>query len=132
MKDASVVADPDSLDLKVGETGKFYAVTDPEDLDITVSSSNESVATVKLINRVPTVTAVGEGSAVITVTINEKNYVRNSTTVTVTVTKIPTEIRIQNDTLDMVIGDVVDPVVSLMPSDAGNMSFIVSDVMLFL
>ena len=128
LKDASVTVNNDTLDLKVGETGEFYAVTDPEDLNITVSSSNESVATVKLVNRVPTVTAVGEGSAVITLTINEKDYVRNSTTVNVGVTKVPTEIRIQNDTLDMVIGDIVDPVVSLMPSDAGNMSFIVSDV----
>ena len=127
LKDASVTVNNDTLDLKVGETGEFYAVTDPEDLNITVSSSNESVATVKLINRVPTVTAVGEGSAVITLTINEKDYVKNSTTVNVSVTKVPTEIRIQNDTLDMVIGDVVDPVVSLMPSDAGNMSFTVSD-----
>ena len=128
LKDASVTVNNDTLDLKVGESGEFYAVTDPEDLNITVSSSNESVATVKLVNRVPTVTAVGEGSAVITLTINEKDYVRNSTTVNVGVTKVPTEIRIQNDTLDMVIGDIVDPVVSLMPSDAGNMSFIVSDV----
>ena len=127
LKDASVTVNNDTLDLKVGETGEFYAVTDPEDLNITVSSSNESVATVKLVNRVPTVTAVGEGSAVITLTINEKDYVRNSTTVNVGVTKVPTEIRIQNDTLDMVIGDIVDPVVSLMPSDAGNMSFTVSD-----
>ena len=46
---------------------------------------------------------------------------------TVIVDKIPTEILIQNETLDMVIGDVVDPVVSLMPSDAGNLSFVVSD-----
>ncbi|MEE0024134.1 Ig-like domain-containing protein, partial [Methanobrevibacter sp.] len=128
LKDASVVADPDSLDLLVGETGKFYAVTDPEDLDIEVSSSNESVATVKLINRVPTVTAVGEGSAVITVSINERDYVKNSTTVNVKVVKIPTEILIQNHTLDMIIGDVVDPVVSLMPSDAGNITFISSDL----
>ena len=128
LKDAGVVADPDSLDLLDGETGKFHAVTDPEDLNIEVSSSNESVATVKLVNRVPTVTAVGEGSAVITLTINEKDYVKNSTTVNVKVVKIPTEILIENDTLDMVIGDVVDPVVSLMPSDAGNMSFISSDL----
>ena len=128
LKDASVVANPDSLDLLVGETGKFYAVTDPEDLDIEVSSSNESVATVKLINRVPTVTAVGEGSAVITVSINERDYVKNSTTVNVKVVKIPTEILIQNHTLDMIIGDVVDPVVSLMPSDAGNITFISSDL----
>ena len=127
LKDASVTVNNDTLDLKVGETGEFYAVTDPEDLNITVSSSNESVATVKLVNRVPTVTAVGEGSAVITLTINEKDYVRNSTTVNVGVTKVPTEIRIQNDTLDMIVGDIVDPVVSLMPSDAGNMSFTVSD-----
>ena len=53
---------------------------------------------------------------------------KNSTTVNVKVVKIPTEILIENDTLDMVIGDVVDPVVSLMPSDAGNMSFISSDL----
>ena len=128
LKDAGVVADPDSLDLLVGETGKFNVVTNPEDLNIEVSSSNESVATVKLINRVPTVTAVGEGSAVITLTINEKDYVKNSTTVNVKVVKIPTEILIENDTLDMIIGDIVDPVVSLMPSDAGNMSFISSDL----
>ena len=115
LKDASVTVNNDTLDLKVGETGEFYAVTDPEDLNITVSSSNESVATVKLVNRVPTVTAVGEGSAVITLTINEKDYVKNSTTVNVSVTKVPTRISIQNDTLDMVIGDIVDPVVSLMP-----------------
>ena len=132
LKDASVVADRDSLDLLVGEEGKFYTETTPEDLDIEVSSSNESVATVKLVNRVPTVTAVGEGTAVITVTINEDKYVKNSTTVTVTVVKRPTEILIQNTTLDMKVDDIADPVVSLMPSNAGNLSFKVSDTNIIL
>ena len=123
LKDASVIADQDSLELCVGESGEFYVETTPEDLDISVSSSNESVATVKLVNRVPTVTAVGEGSAIITVTINEKDYVKNSTTVAVTVTKIPTSISANVDS-ELAVGDNSKINYTLTPSDAtGKVSF---------
>ena len=126
LKDASVVADPDSLELFVGETGKFYTTTTPEDLDIEVSSSNESVATVELVNRVPTVTAVGEGSAVITVTINEKVYVKNSTTVDVTVRKIPTEITAEG--CELYVDDNATISYKLIPEDAeGDVRFMSND-----
>ena len=126
LKDASVVVDPDSLELFVGETGKFYTTTTPEDLDIEVSSSNESVATVELVNRVPTVTAVGEGSAVITVTINEKVYVKNSTTVDVTVRKIPTEITAEG--CELYVDDNATISYKLIPEDAeGDVRFMSND-----
>ena len=122
LKNASVVADPDSLELFVDEVGKFYTSTTPEDLDIKVSSSNESVATVKLVNRVPTVTAVGEGSAVITVTINEKDYVKNSTTVAVSVSKIPTNIELTEHSYSAYVNDTYDNLAVLQDNEGKNIT----------
>jgi plastocyanin len=128
LNDATVSVDNDTLDLFVGDTCAINATTVPpieKLLNITYTSSDESVA---IVDENGTVTAVGEGTAIITVEVGDDVvFAKNSTTVTVTVSKIPTEILIQNDTLDMGVGDVVDPVVSLIPSDAGNLSFKVSD-----
>ena len=92
LNDASVTVDKDSLDLKVYETYAINATKHPDTilLDITYTSSNSSVATV---DEKGIVTAVGVGSAVITVEVGDDEiYAKNSTTVTVTVSKIPTEI----------------------------------------
>ena len=51
-----------------------------------------TVANVRIVK-----TKAGKELIFFTLTINEKDYVRNSTTVNVGVTKVPTEIRIQND-----------------------------------
>ena len=60
-------------------------------LDITYPSSKRSVATG---DRKGIVTAVGEGTAVITVEVGEEViYAKNSTTITVKVSKIGTEIK---------------------------------------
>ena len=85
MKEASIIAEPGSLELIVGEDGSIYVTTNPEDLDYTFTSSDESVVTVQNKNRVGKVLAVGEGNATITVTINEESYVKNSTTVNIIV-----------------------------------------------
>ena len=59
-------------------------------LDITYTSSNSSVVTV---DKKGIVTAVGVGTAVITVEVGDDEiYAKNSTNVTVTVSKVPTEI----------------------------------------
>ena len=93
---------------------------------INFTSSNPSIVTV---DNKGNVVAVGEGIANITVSVGGDGvYTENSTTVTVTVSKIPTEIIIQNVTVDMKVDDIFDPVVSLMPSNAGNMSFRSSDI----
>ena len=91
MKNASIIAEPDSLELIIGEDGSIYVTTNPEDLDYIFTSSDESVVTVQSKNRVGKVLAVGEGNATITVTINEEAYVKNSTTVNIAVNR--------NDTL---------------------------------
>ena len=91
LKDAIISVEPDSLELIIGEDGSIYVTTDPEDLDYIFTSSDESVVTVENKNRVGKVLAVGEGNATITVTINEEAYVKNSTTVNITVNR--------NDTL---------------------------------
>ena len=125
LADASVKVNNYTLDLKIGDTFVINATTLPEGLYVTYVQDDSGVYSVDE-NGVVTALTNGTGSILVKVG-GDGVYAENSTTVTVTVTKIPTEIRIQNDTLDMVIGDVVDPVVSLMPSDAGNMSFTVSD-----
>ena len=93
LNDASVTVDNDTLDLKIGEKYAINATKRPDTivLDITYTSSNRSVATV---DRKGIVTAVGEGTAVITVEVGEEViYAKNSTTITVKVSKIGTEIK---------------------------------------
>ncbi|MDO5815547.1 MAG: Ig-like domain-containing protein, partial [Methanobrevibacter sp.] len=59
-------------------------------LDITYTSSNNSVASV---DKNGIVTAVGEGTAVITVSVGDDEiYAKNSTNVTVRASKVPSEI----------------------------------------
>ena len=76
----------------------FCKTTTPAGLNVTYSSSNESVVTVDAQGNV---VAVGLGNAVITVTINDDNYVANTTEVTVTVSKIPTAIDVASDSISL-------------------------------
>ena len=106
LRDTSIDAKPKSLDLYVGEDDKIYYFAIPEDLDIKLNSSDESVATVEIVDDYVVVTAVGEGEANITFTVgDDTEYVLNSVTVYVTVSKIPTEI-IVDDSLTLNVGDV--------------------------
>ena len=92
LNNANVTVGNDTCDLKVGEAYAINATKHPDTilLDITYTSSNSSVATV---DEKGIVTAVGVGSAVITVEVGDDEiYAKNSTTVKVTVSKVPTEI----------------------------------------
>jgi uncharacterized protein YjdB/nitrogen fixation protein FixH len=123
LNDASVTVDSDTLDLKVDETYAINATKHPDTilLDITYTSSNSSIATV---DEKGIVTAVGEGTAVITVEVGDDEiYAKNSTSVTVTVSKIPTEITIASATVDMEVNDEVSAGAALTPADAGNLTF---------
>ena len=123
LNDASVSGE--DMALNVGEIGavKYSAV--PKGLDVSFVEDDSGVVSV---DEHGIVTALKQGSANITITVGDnKKYALNSTIICVDVHGLPSKIIIENDTLDMVIGDVVDPGVSLMPSDAGNLSFTVSD-----
>ena len=73
---------------------------------------------------------VGTGSATVTVRFlgNEKYFAAESKNITVTVTKIPTEIVVVNSTVDMHVDDEVDPGISITPSGAGELDYVSSDV----
>ena len=76
--------------MKVGERFDLNATSVPHYLNIEYASSNHSVASV---NDYGIVTAVGEGTAIITLTVgNNETYALNSTNVTVKVSKIASEI----------------------------------------
>lgn len=105
LKDASISAEPKSLDLYVGENGEISYLITPENLDVKLTSTNESVATVKNDDGFVVVTAVGKGNAIITLTVGDDVvYVMNSTTVSVSVSKIATEITV-DDSLTLDVGD---------------------------
>ena len=87
LNNANVTVDKDKLDLNVGESYSINATKNPDTilLDITYTSSNTSVASV---DKNGIVTAVGEGTAIITVSVGDGEiYVENSTNITVTVKK---------------------------------------------
>ena len=125
LNDASVKVNNNTLNLLVDETFNLIATTEPKDLTVNYTSSNPSVVTV---DNKGNVMAVSEGNATITVTVGgDGKYAENSTTVTVTVSKVPTEISINPDSLDLFVGDETVIVANLTPSDAGNVTFTSSD-----
>ena len=88
LNDARVTVDNDTLDLKVDETYAIKATKYPDTilLDITYKSSDESVASV---DKNGIVTAISEGTAIITLEVGDDViYAKNSTTVIVTVKKL--------------------------------------------
>jgi endoglucanase len=112
-----LVVTPSKIDLEVGETETLKATVNGSAVDATFSSSDDSVVTVGTDG---TVTAVGEGSATITVTFGDK-----TATVTVTVTDgttdttdttDPSGVTVPTSTIDvndLLFGDVnLDEVVS--------------------
>ena len=123
LNDASVSGE--DMALNVGETGAIKYSAVPKGLDVSFVEDGSGVVSV---DEHGIVTALKEGIANITITVGDnKKYALNSTIICVNVHGLPSKIIIENDTLDMIIGDLVDPGVTLMPSDAGNMSFTVSD-----
>ena len=125
LNDARVSVDNDTLELFVEDTYAINATTVPDFLikyyTTNYTSSDESVATV---DKNGTVTAVGEGNAIITVTVgDDKIFAKNSTTVNVTVSRIPTEITVANETLEMNPLDIAAINATLKPAEAGSLMY---------
>ena len=87
-----------------------------------------SDTSVILVNGHGNVMAVGEGTATVTVSFggNDK-YLPSNATITVTVSKIPTEISVDPASLDLVVGNESAIAATLTPADAGNVTFTSSD-----
>ncbi|WP_407421173.1 beta strand repeat-containing protein, partial [Methanobrevibacter sp.] len=121
LRDASVTVSNNTMDLFIGNESIIGTSTAPEGLDVTFKSDNESVATVDANGKV---TALKEGTATITVSVGGDGvYALNSTTVTVNVAKIPTEIVITNKTFDLKALENIGAGATLTPADAGNLTY---------
>ena len=118
LNDASVIVENDTLNLNIGDKFDLNATAVPDLEDIQYNSSDESVA---VVDENGTVTAVSEGTAIITLTVGDGvMYALNSTNVTVTVNKFDDKINASAD--DIFEGEVANVIV-LLPGDAtGNVT----------
>ena len=122
LADASVSAE--NISMTVDENVTIAATTTPEGLNITYTADDSGV--VKVENGV--VTGLKEGTAKINLTVGGDNrYLLNSTTITVTVSKVNTSISVV-DRLDLIVDDEVNLNASLTPAEAGELEYISSDV----
>jgi uncharacterized protein YjdB len=111
-----VSVSPTTLSLNVGQTQTLSATVSPSDAsDKTVSwsSSSDSIATVA--NGL--VTAVGPGSATITVATNDGN---KRATCSVTVSQPVTGVELDRHTLSLIVGGQDTLVATVLPSNATN------------
>ena len=121
LEDASVSVENDTLDLFVDDMDVLVVNTLPSGLPVTFTSSDGSVASVSVLGEV---TAHGEGTAVITVKVGGDGvYALNTTEVTVTVSKVSTEISLVNESADLTVLDEIATGATLTPADAGNLSY---------
>ena len=122
LADASVSAE--NISMTVDENVTIAATTTPEGLNITYTADDSGV--VKVENGV--VTGLKEGTAKINLTVGGDNrYLLNSTTITVTVSKVNTSISVV-DRLDLIVDDEVNLNASLTPAEAGELEYLSSDV----
>ncbi|WP_407431976.1 Ig domain-containing protein, partial [Methanobrevibacter sp.] len=115
--DASVSVDNQTLDLLINDTYSINATATPIFLPINYTSSDESVATVDANG---TVTAVGEGTAIITATVGQGIiFTVNSTNVTVTVHDAAPDIVLTADDVTKYYG-APDKFIATLTDGEGN------------
>ena len=121
LKDASVSVENDTLNLNVDGIFDLNATTVPHFMNVQYESSNASVA---YVTDYGIVVGVGEGTAIITLTVGDNVlYALNSTNVTVNVKKIDTTIDVDEKSLDLKVNDNSKISANLTPADAGNLTF---------
>ena len=125
VRDASVDVNNKTLDLLIDDTFTIVAVTTPEGLNVTFVPDDSGVYSIDENGKV-TALRDGEGSILVKVEGNA-GYAENSTIVNVTVSKIPTEITVLNDTLALEVSDEIAAGVTLTPGDAGNVTYSISN-----
>ena len=123
--DASVSVNNSTLDLVADDNFTIVATTDPAGLNVTFVPDNSGVVSV---DENGVVTALKGGTAIISVKVGGDGvYVENSTTVTVTVSKIPAEIKINRPSREMYVGVMGHVAAELIPFKTGNLTYVSND-----
>ena len=121
--DTSIEFNYDPINLTVNNETIVIATLKPAEAgNVTYASSNTSVVTV---DSEGNVIAVGAGNATITASFkgNDKYNEAESVSVPVTVSKIDTKITVDTESLDLKIGNETAVKGTLIPSEAGNVSY---------
>ena len=120
LRDASISVLNDTVSIVIDEVYQIDSIVVPENLTISYVSSNPEIASIDN----GTIYGEKNGTAVITLTVgDDKVYKKVNATVTVTVSKVATEIIVNNATLDMHVGDVASDVASLRPFLVDNVTY---------
>ena len=121
LNDASVSVNNATLDLVAGNTSDIVAVTNPLGLNVTYVEDNSGVVSVDEKGKL---TALKGGNATVIVKVGGDGvYALNSTEVKVTVSKVSTEISVENSTIDLKVNGEIDSLATLTPADAGNLTY---------
>ena len=122
--DASVRVIQTEYLLTIGDETYIIANTDPKGLVIDYATDDTNIVSVDDYGHI---TALGNGTATIFVSVGDNRvYKYDVVNVTVSV-KIPTEIILANETLDLKANDKYHILANLTPADAGNLTFTSSD-----
>ena len=112
---------PDGSCLYVDDTFALIPTTTPEGLDVTYIPDNSGVVSV---DENGVITALKEGTASVTVKVGGDGvYALSSSTVTFTVSKVPTVITVEKATLELKVNDEVPTGASLTPAKAGSLTY---------
>ena len=113
------------MDLFVDDVFTIVATTVPGGLNVTYVQDDSGVYSV---DDKGVVTALKNGTGSVLVKVGGDGvYVENTTIVTVSVSKIGTEIYVANETVDLKVNGEVPTGVTLTPADAGNVTYTISN-----
>ena len=125
LNDASITVNNETLNLKIGQNFTIIANTTPEGINVTYVQDDSGVY---IVDKNGVVTALKNGTGSVLVKIDGDGvYAENSTIVNVTVTKVPTEIKVTNTTIDLKVDGEIETGATLIPADAGNLTYKSSD-----
>ena len=124
--DARVDVNNETLNLEVGQNFTIVANTTPEGINITYVQDDSGVY---IVDKNGVVTALKNGTGSVFVKIGGDGiYTENSTIVNITVTKVPTEIKVTNTTLDLKVDGEIETGATLIPADAGNLTYTINNL----
>ena len=123
--DARVDVNNETLNLEVGQNFTIVATTTPEGINITYVQDDSGVY---IVDKNGVVTALKNGTGSVLVKIGGDGvYAENSTIVNITVTKVPTEIKVTNTTLDLKVDGEIETGATLIPANAGNLTYTINN-----
>ena len=118
LNDASITVNNETLNLKIGQNFTIIANTTPEGINVTYVQDDSGVY---IVDKNGVVTALKNGTGSVLVKIDGDGvYAENSTIVNVTVTKVPTEIKVTNTTIDLKVDGEIETGATLIPAGQLN------------